>query len=216
MALDTQIDAIVETISSFNAPPVDVEAILKENLLTEEEIVKKLLIMQSGLPINEVTEKMYHALVYGKEASESLDNVDVKDIRKKANAMTDTSDIRKRIKTMIKETLNAVKVVSVETARSTKDSIQLTLEATAVVTAAANMLATVPPQPAASAYTLLTFNSKVKSVANSYTHLVPILPHLNNIEALVLPAAVPLITGPIETILSLLNTNLSTISALKV
>lgn len=216
MSLSTEIETLMATLDGLNQPTVDLKAMVEGSMLSEDDMLKRLLQKQSGLPDNEVTQKVFHSMVYGKDDSESLDTVDLEDKVKKSNAIPDSSDIKKRLKSIVKQTLSALSLLASETARSTKDVAALIAEAVAVATASANQLATMPPQPAAAAFTLLTFNARVTAVANSYSPLKVSLQPLENLEILLPDEILPSVTSTVETLVSQLNVNLQTISSIKV
>lgn len=204
-SLTQNIEELEQTITNLAAPTIDLGALVRENLMPTRRCVKLMLMNQC----NGMSEEAAHIIVYGHNR--------IDDETVEGNyAMTIDSEMCRKVDKMKDDLINSVTSLSNELGKALMEQINLTAAAASAISAAADQLSTLPPQPLAAAHTYLTFNQLVIQVGNSFAKLIPCLGPIAYIPFVIADSAINSVITPINTAVTTLNTTLKAISAIKV
>lgn len=203
--LEKNIQELNDTIAGLNKPVIDLGSLIKNHLMPTRKCCKLLLMKQC----NGMDEVAAHTIVYGHPRVND-ETVDYK------YAMKESSEMYRKIEQMKTDLINSASSLANESGRAVIEEANLIAAAASSVSASADQLKTIPPQPVAAAHTLLSLNQLVTQVGTSFAKLTPILGPLAFIPLVVAEGSIDAVVSPINSTIKTLNTSLKAISAIKV
>lgn len=173
---------------------------IKDKLLPDRAMAKNMM-MSIGF-----SEVQAHAICYGHT---DLDSTEVR-----YGALNVKSEIMKSISKMKEDLKRAVNILYKESVRVGKVLAELTKESAMAISAIANALATVPPQPAVALYTAQQYNTKVTDLLDSFSESYSSLGILSNVSLMVSETMLVVVLTPIIALIDTITIGVTAIKAL--
>jgi hypothetical protein len=227
--LEKDVESLKKTIKELNAPPIDLRAMLESMISPFPLMARQFLYVTTYRPLDLLGKerglKTAHVVVYGcpetklvggVEVPFELEDVDTNSTTFYPNRMPEGSKLYEELKEKKDQFLQSLDVLAAQSGALIKNLTTLTTEMGMSAADVANKLATMPPQPAAAAYSIFAFNAKIATLATSLAPLMTALAPLTFVSILFPVAVIASVESTIDSVVVSIDTTLKSVSALKV